>query len=39
VEDSPPGIESARAAGFAALRITDPACMMEAVRARLDGLR
>jgi HAD superfamily hydrolase (TIGR01509 family) len=37
VEDSPPGIESARAAGFAALRITDPAGMMDAVRARLSG--
>jgi HAD superfamily hydrolase (TIGR01509 family) len=35
VEDSPPGIESARAAGFAALRIADPARMMELVRARL----
>jgi HAD superfamily hydrolase (TIGR01509 family) len=39
VEDSPPGIASAQAAGFAALRITDPARMMEAVRARLEGLK
>ena len=37
VEDSAPGLESARAAGFAAVRITDPARMMEAVRARLNG--
>src|ERR1039457_3894860 len=37
VEDSLPGIESARAAGFAAVRVTDPARMMEVVRARLDG--
>jgi beta-phosphoglucomutase len=37
VEDSPPGIESARAAGFDAIRITDPARMMEVVRARLNG--
>jgi len=36
VEDSPPGIESARAAGFAAVRITDPARMMDVVRARLN---
>jgi beta-phosphoglucomutase len=36
VEDSPPGIESARAAGFAAVRITDPARMMDVVRARLS---
>jgi HAD superfamily hydrolase (TIGR01509 family) len=35
VEDSNPGIESALAAGFEALRITDPARMMEVVRARL----
>ena len=39
VEDSPPGIESARAAGFEALRITDPACMIETVRRRLAGSR
>jgi len=37
VEDSAPGIESALAAGFAAVRVTDPARMMEVVRARLDG--
>jgi len=37
VEDSQPGIDSARAAGFAALRIADPAHMMELVRARLNG--
>jgi len=36
VEDSPPGMESARAAGFTALQITDPARMMEVVRARLS---
>lgn len=36
VEDSPPGMESARAAGFEALRITDPARMMEVVRERLN---
>ena len=35
VEDSPPGIESARAAGFAAVEIADPARMIEVVRARL----
>lgn len=35
VEDSLPGMESARAAGFEALRITDPARMMECVRERL----
>lgn len=37
VEDSLPGLESARAAGFAAVRITDPSRMMEVVRARLNG--
>lgn len=37
VEDSSPGIESALAAGFLAVRVTDPARMMEVVRARLDG--
>jgi beta-phosphoglucomutase-like phosphatase (HAD superfamily) len=37
VEDSPPGMESALAAGFAAVRITDPARMMDCVRARLNG--
>jgi len=37
VEDSAPGMESARAAGFAAVRISDPARMLEVVRARLDG--
>jgi hypothetical protein len=31
-------MESARAAGFDAVRITDPARMMETVRERLDGL-
>src|SRR5580693_1756513 len=35
VEDSAPGIDSAGAAGFATVRITDPASMMEVVRARL----
>jgi beta-phosphoglucomutase len=39
VEDSPPGMESARAAGFEALRITDPARMMECVRKRLETSR
>ena len=39
VEDSPPGMESARAAGFEALRITDPAPMIETVRRRLAGSR
>ena len=39
VEDSPAGIESARAAGFEAVRITDPARMMEMVQRRLDGLQ
>src|SRR5580692_3789110 len=38
VEDSAPGIESARAAGFTALQIADPARMMELVRTRLDGI-
>jgi beta-phosphoglucomutase len=37
VEDSAPGIESARAAGFAAVQVRDPARMMEIVRARLNG--
>jgi HAD superfamily hydrolase (TIGR01509 family) len=37
VEDSAPGIESACAAGFATVRVTDPARMMEVVRARLGG--
>ncbi|HUO29121.1 MAG TPA: HAD family phosphatase [Bryobacteraceae bacterium] len=36
VEDSGPGIESARAAGFPAVRISDAARMIETVRARLD---
>jgi beta-phosphoglucomutase len=36
VEDSAPGIESARAAGFETLRIVDPARMMECVRQRLN---
>ncbi len=36
VEDSPPGMASARAAGFDAIRIADPARMMEVVRARLS---
>jgi len=36
VEDSLPGMESARAAGFAAVRITDPARMMEVVRSRIE---
>lgn len=35
VEDSLPGMESARVAGFEALRITDPARMIEVVRGRL----
>jgi len=35
VEDSAPGMESARAAGFTALQIRDPARMMDVVRARL----
>lgn len=39
VEDSLPGMASARAAGFEALRITDPARMMEIVSARLNGSR
>jgi HAD superfamily hydrolase (TIGR01509 family) len=34
-EDSAAGLESARAAGFEGLRITDPARMMEKVRERL----
>jgi HAD superfamily hydrolase (TIGR01509 family) len=37
VEDSPPGMESARAAGFEAMRISNPALMMQMVRARLNG--
>jgi beta-phosphoglucomutase len=37
VEDSPPGIASARGAGFDAVRITDPALMMDVVRAYLNG--
>jgi len=37
VEDSPAGLESARAAGFEAVRVTDPARMMEVVRGRLAG--
>ena len=37
VEDSLPGMESARGAGFAAVRVTDPARMIEVVRARLNG--
>lgn len=37
VEDSPAGIQSARTAGFEAVRITDPARMIEVVRRRLDG--
>jgi beta-phosphoglucomutase len=39
VEDSPAGMESARAAGFEAVRITDPARMMERVNERLDRAR
>jgi HAD superfamily hydrolase (TIGR01509 family) len=39
VEDSPAGMESARAAGFEALRIAHPARMMECVRERLTGVR
>ncbi|MGA2136378.1 MAG: HAD family phosphatase [Bryobacteraceae bacterium] len=35
VEDSPPGMQSARDAGFDVIRITDPARMMEVVRQRL----
>jgi beta-phosphoglucomutase len=37
VEDSAQGLESARAAGFEAVRVTDPARMMEIVQRRLDG--
>ncbi|HTQ53872.1 MAG TPA: HAD family phosphatase [Bryobacteraceae bacterium] len=37
VEDSPPGMQSAREAGFDVIQITDPARMMERVRARLNG--
>jgi HAD superfamily hydrolase (TIGR01509 family) len=37
VEDSMPGVESARAAGFATLQISDPARMMELVRARVHA--
>jgi beta-phosphoglucomutase len=36
VEDSPAGMESARAAGFEAVRIADPARMMDCVHQRLD---
>ena len=39
VEDSPAGMESARAAGFEAMRIADPARMMDCVRQRLNGVR
>ena len=39
VEDSPPGMESARGAGFDVIQINDPARMMEMVRARLNGAR
>jgi HAD superfamily hydrolase (TIGR01509 family) len=39
VEDSPAGMESARAAGFEAVRIADPARMIERVRERLAGVR
>lgn len=39
VEDSLPGMESARAAGFEAVRIADPARMMDCVRRRLAGPR
>jgi beta-phosphoglucomutase len=39
VEDSPAGMQSARAAGFEAPRIADPARMMECVRERLDRVR
>jgi HAD superfamily hydrolase (TIGR01509 family) len=39
VEDSAAGIQSARAAGFETVRITDPARMIEVVRARLDSVR
>ena len=38
VEDSSQGLESARAAGFEAVRVTDPARMMEIVQRRLDGV-
>ncbi len=38
VEDSQPGMASARAAGFEVIRITDPALMMERVRERLGEL-
>jgi beta-phosphoglucomutase len=38
VEDSAAGIASAGAAGFDAVRIADPARMMEVVRERLGGL-
>lgn len=37
VEDSIPGMESARAAGFEAVQITDPARMMEILHGRLNG--
>jgi HAD superfamily hydrolase (TIGR01509 family) len=37
VEDSAAGMESARAAGFDAVRITDPEQMMAVVRQRLQG--
>ena len=36
VEDSPGGMESAQAAGFEAVRIADPARMMDCVHQRLD---
>jgi beta-phosphoglucomutase len=36
VEDSPAGMESARAAGFEAVRIADPARMMDCVNQRLN---
>jgi beta-phosphoglucomutase len=39
VEDSQPGLASARAAGFETVHITDPARMMDVVRQRLDDLR
>ncbi len=37
VEDSPPGMQSARDAGFDVIRIEHPSRMMEMVRARLNG--
>ena len=39
VEDSQAGMESARAAGFEAIRIADPKQMMDRVRQRLNGVR